>query len=104
MRLNELQSIVDEWIRANGDYWDEFQILARLTEELGEVAADLQRQAGLRPRPTEIDLEAEVGDLLFTLAVFANKTNIDLARAVERVIKKYNARDAQAWQTKKGQE
>ena len=98
MKLGELQTTVDRWIRANDDYWDQFQILARLTEELGEVAAALQRKEGLRPRKVEVDLEGEVGDLLFTLAAFANVTGIDLDRSITKTIEKYNVRDAKDWQ------
>lgn len=98
--LPDLQSRVDTWIRQHDDYWSEFQILARLTEELGEVSSALQRQAGLRPRKSTVDLEDEVGDLLFTLAAFANKMGIDLDASVNRVFAKYDARDAAAWQEK----
>ena len=98
--LDDLQQRVDTWIRTHDDYWTEFQILARLTEELGEVASALQRQAGLRPRKSEVDLSSEVGDLLFTLAAFANKLNLDLGQSVEQVFAKYDARDAAAWLAK----
>ncbi|MCP4542418.1 MAG: hypothetical protein GY832_35290 [Chloroflexi bacterium] len=98
MNLTDLQTTVDQWIRQNGDYWDQFQILARLTEELGEIAAALQRQEGLRPRKTQVDLEGEVGDLLFTLAAFANVTGIDLDRSIAKTFEKYDLRDSKAWQ------
>ena len=98
MQLSDLQTTVDQWIRRNDDYWDQFQILARLTEELGEIAAALQRLEGLRPRKVEVDLEGEVGDLLFTLAAFANVTGIDLDRSIVKTIEKYDVRDSKAWQ------
>lgn len=98
MKLGELQTTVDRWIRANDDYWDQFQILARLSEELGEIAAALQRREGLRPRKVEVDLEGEVGDLLFTLAAFANVTGIDLDRSITKTMEKYDVRDAKDWQ------
>jgi NTP pyrophosphatase (non-canonical NTP hydrolase) len=97
VELKELQQTVDDWILGIGGYWDKFQILARLTEELGEVSGALQRQEGLRPREVEIDLEDEVGDLLFTVAAFANVMNIDLEQSVAHVMQKYKIRDAQAW-------
>ena len=100
MDLPELQRSVDQWIVQNGGYWNEFQILARLTEELGEVAGALERQAGLRPRRAEVDLELEVGDVLFTLAAFANRNNIDLDQALRRVLAKYDLRDSADWQKK----
>jgi NTP pyrophosphatase (non-canonical NTP hydrolase) len=97
MNLNDVQGAVDAWIKAHGGYWDKFQILARLTEELGEVASALQRVEGLRPRKTEVDLGSEVGDLLFTLAAFANVNDLNLSECVGRVIEKYQGRDSQAW-------
>ncbi len=97
LTLKDLQGAVDLWIREHGGYWTSFQVLARLTEELGEVAAVLQRQEGLRPRKVETDLGAEVGDLLFTLAAFANVSGIDLDEALRRTLEKYNVRDSRAW-------
>lgn len=95
MELQRAQELVDEWIRTKGGgYWNRFQILARLTEEVGELAAALQRVEGLRPRPSQADLEEEVGDVLYTLAAFANVSDIDLGNALEKVIAKYDARDA----------
>lgn len=97
MKLGHAQESVDRWIRANGGYWTAFQILARLTEELGEVSSALQREEGLRPRKVEVDLAAEVGDLLFTLVAFANQRGINLQDAFERTIDKYDRRDSAAW-------
>lgn len=98
MKLDELQERTDCWIQGTGGgYWDQFQILARLTEELGEVSAALQRQEGLRPRRERVDLMGEVGDLLFTLAAFANVKEIRLQDAVEKALSKYEARDGGAW-------
>ena len=102
MNLTQLQTTVDQWIRRNGGYWDQFQILARLTEELGEIASALQRREGLRPRHVDVDLESEVGDLLFTLAAFANVTRIDLNHSIEKTFVKYDVRDAQDWQKTQG--
>jgi NTP pyrophosphatase (non-canonical NTP hydrolase) len=98
MTLSDLQKNVDSWIRKNTGYWESFQILARMTEELGEIAAALQRLSGLRPRKTEVDLEGEIGDLLFTMAAFANAQGIDLEKAFSKVMAKYDARDAALWQ------
>jgi NTP pyrophosphatase (non-canonical NTP hydrolase) len=97
LNLDNMQQEVDTWIRDHGGYWDRFQILARLTEELGEVAGALQRDQGLRPRKTDVDLASEVGDVLFTLAAFANASNLRLSECIESVLHKYTARDSQAW-------
>lgn len=100
MDLPHAQEQVDAWIRAHGGYWDKFQILARLTEELGEVASALQRSEGLRPRKAETDLAGEVGDVLFTLAAFANVNGLDLETCLEQVFEKYDIRDSEAWKAK----
>jgi NTP pyrophosphatase (non-canonical NTP hydrolase) len=102
MTLEKLQQTVDTWIREHGGYWGKFEILARLTEELGEVAATLQRSEGLRPRKVEANLDDEVGDLLFTLAAFANANGLSLEAAFGRVLEKYNLRDSSAWKEQRG--
>ena len=58
--LDDMQSVVDAWIKGHGGYWGKFQIMARLTEENGEIASALQRQEGLRPRRADVDLGDEV--------------------------------------------
>ena len=100
MNLDDVQTEVDVWIREHGGYWDKFQILARLTEELGETASALQRVEGLRPRKADVDLGGEVGDLLFTLAAFANVNDLKLLECLETVMEKYQVRDSQAWKDK----
>ena len=100
MHFKEAQSLVDQWIEQIGGYWDKFQILAQLMEELGEVSAALQRQEGLRPRTTPSDVEGEVGDLLFTLIAFSNVMNLDLEQCLNRTMQKYQTRDAKAWQSR----
>jgi NTP pyrophosphatase (non-canonical NTP hydrolase) len=99
--LTEVQRKVDDAIRSFGGYWGEFELLARLTEELGEVARDLQRQRGMRPRPQPSNLEDEVGDLLFTVAAFANVQKIDLERAFRNVLAKYESRDLKDWEARR---
>jgi NTP pyrophosphatase (non-canonical NTP hydrolase) len=91
------QQQVDAWIQAHGGYWEDWALLARMAEELGEVAGAMQRMKGLRPRQEDVDLAAEVGDLLFILCAFANAHGIDLDDAFARTLAKYNARDSAAW-------
>ena len=71
MNLDALQEIVDQWIQGHGRYWNKFEILARLTEDLGEIATTLQHTEGLRTGRDELNLADEIGDLLFTLAFLA---------------------------------
>lgn len=95
--LAQAQAIAHAWITEHGGYWHEWANLARLLEEAGEVAGAFQRMRGFRPRPTEVDLELELGDLLWCLLVVANQQGVDLAAAFERVLAKVTERDGEAW-------
>ena len=103
MQLREQQARVNDWILevARG-YWGDFEVLARLTEELGELSAALQREAGLRPRKANVDVASEMGDVLFTLLALANLRQIDLQSALDGVFEKYDVRDGDAWRQRKG--
>lgn len=64
--MQKIQGDVDKWIRGEGGYWGEFEILGRLMEELGEVAQSLRKNEGSKTKE-------EVGDLFFTLIASSNK-------------------------------
>ncbi|MBC7543140.1 MAG: transcriptional regulator [Candidatus Sericytochromatia bacterium] len=100
MDLQACQQDVDAWIKDHGGYWDEFVTLARMSEELGEVSAALQRLRGFRPRKVDVDLGGEVGDLLFVLCSFANQQGLSLDACFTQVMAKITARDSQAWKDK----
>ena len=103
LELQELQKIVDGFINEIGGYWEDSIILARMIEELGEIAHVLQRLKGFRPIPKdsnidfEAELELEIGDLLFVLISLANKRNINLEETLLGVIEKYRRRDLPKW-------
>lgn len=104
MELRELQREVDRWIAPFG-YWDPLANLARLTEEVGELAREINHRWGPKTKkPTEDtgDVALELGDILFVVAVLANQMNIDLEDAFRRVMEKYRSRDADRWQRKGG--
>ena len=101
MELKKLQKLVDEFINEIGGYWGDSVILARLIEELGEIAHVIQHLKGFRP-PLEdatIDLDAELelemGDLFFVLISLANKRNISLEEALR--VAKQESTTASAW-------
>ena len=79
-------------------------MLARLAEELGELARVLAHRHGKPPKPGEAegDLAEELGDLLFVLISLANREGVDLEAAFCRVMAKYRARDRSRWTPKDG--
>jgi NTP pyrophosphatase (non-canonical NTP hydrolase) len=100
--LKELQREVDRWIAPFG-YWHPLANLTRLTEEVGELAREVNHRWGPKTKkPTEEtgDVALEMGDILFVVAAMANQMNIDLEDAFRRVLAKYQQRDANRWKRK----
>lgn len=101
MRLSEAQAAVDAWIsRFEEGYWPPLTNLARLTEEVGELAREMNHRFGhktKRPDEAEQDLALELGDVLFVLLVIANQQGIDMEHTLERVLEKYRSRDGDRW-------
>ncbi|HSI20179.1 MAG TPA: nucleotide pyrophosphohydrolase [Verrucomicrobiae bacterium] len=97
MAISPLQSQVDEWAsQFPVPYWQPLEILARLTEETGELARELNHQFGAKKKKkTEAagDIGDEISDIFFTLICLANSQNISLDEAWERMMNKINNRD-----------
>lgn len=105
MELQEMQQEVDTWLRQFKDpYWPPLANLARLTEEVGELARELNHRFGPKQKKeTEdtADLALELGDILFVVAALANQLDIRLEDGFRGVMAKYQQRDANRW-TKAG--
>lgn len=101
MRLREAQAAVDAWIsRFEEGYWPPLTNLARLTEEVGELAREMNHRFGHKTKredEPEQDLAMELGDVLFVLLVIANEQGIDLEETLEKVLAKYRTRDGERW-------
>ena len=98
LTLRDAQALVDAWMRAQGwSYWHPLAQLARMTEELGEVARVVNHLYGEKPKkPDEPqqDLGLEMADLLYTMICLANAKGVDLQEALERTLNKYRGRDS----------
>ena len=99
-----MQREVDGWIsQFEEGYWQPLSMLARLTEEVGELAREVNHRFGEKPKKageSESDLALEMGDILFILCAFANSLDIDLDDAFRRVMEKYRSRDKDRWTPK----
>jgi NTP pyrophosphatase (non-canonical NTP hydrolase) len=105
MELSEAQARVDAWIgQFEEGYWPPLANLARLTEEVGELARLLNDRFGPKKKkagePVQ-DLGEELADVLFVLLVIANEQKIDMSAALERVLEKYRVRDSGRWAPKR---
>ena len=99
--IQELQMEVDTYIsQFKEGYFSPLAMLARLTEELGELAREINHFYGEKPKKTDETaktIEEELGDLFFVVICLANSLNIDLEQAHDYVMNKFNTRDQNRW-------
>lgn len=99
--IQDLQEDVNTYIgQFKEGYFSPLAMLARMTEELGELAREVNHYYGEKPKKAnevEKTIEEELGDLFFVLICFANSLNIDLQKAHETVINKFASRDKDRW-------
>ena len=101
LTLAEAQARVDAWIgQFEEGYWPPLANLARLVEEVGELARLMNHQFGPKRKKAgeaEQELGEELADILFVILVLANERKIDLGSALEGVLEKYRVRDSERW-------
>jgi len=102
--LADVQQEIDQLIKKEwqSDYWSPLSSLARLTEEVGELAREINHTYGEKPKKASEapgSIASELADILYITASLANSLNIDLDQAFEEVMAKYQKRDAQRWKT-----
>jgi NTP pyrophosphatase (non-canonical NTP hydrolase) len=102
--LRDAQQAVDRWIgQYKEGYFSPLSNLARLAEEVGELAREINHRFGEKTkRRDEPDgsLALELADVLFVVICIANSQGIDLDDAFARMMRKVTSRDADRW-TKK---
>jgi len=106
MSLAESQQRVDRWIaQFEQGYFHPMTNLARLAEEVGELAREINHSFGektKKPGEPPGDLGMEIADILFVLICIANREGIDLQQAFDRMMTKVETRDATRWTRKSG--
>ncbi len=102
MHIAELQRDVHSYIsQFREGYFPPLVNLARLAEEVGELARELNHLEGRKTKKDdepEGDVALELADILFVLVVLANQMEIDLEDAVQRTMHKYRVRDEDRWE------
>ena len=107
--LAEIQQEIDHLIKEEwqSSYWSPLSSLARLTEEVGELAREINHTYGEKPKKASEEqgsIAAEMADILFILASLANSLEIDLNTAFGEVMAKYQRRDSRRWTSKASDE
>ncbi|KMT51335.1 nucleotide pyrophosphohydrolase [Bacillus cytotoxicus] len=99
--MKDMQKEVDAYIgQFKEGYFSPLAMMARLTEEMGELAREINHYYGEKPKKTtekEKTIEEELGDILFVMICMANSLNIDLEIAHNTVMNKFNTRDKDRW-------
>lgn len=107
LNMKEMQQVVDNYINQfEVGYFSPLASLARLTEEVGELAREINHQYGEKQKkatePEKAVIE-ELGDVLFVIITLANSLEIDLEEAFSLVMDKFNQRDKYRFKRVDGQ-
>ena len=104
MSLRDAQQTVDRWIgQYKEGYFSPLTNVARLTEEVGELAREINHRFGEKTKRTdeaEGSVAMELADVLFVVICLANSQGIDLDEAFAAMMRKVTSRDADRWTRK----
>ncbi|MFC5714244.1 nucleotide pyrophosphohydrolase [Thalassorhabdus alkalitolerans] len=99
--MEQMQKEVDEYIgQFKEGYFSPLAMLARMTEEVGELAREVNHLYGEKPKKSTEDVKAmeqEIGDMMFVLICFANSLDINMEESFDLVMEKFNTRDKDRW-------
>ena len=102
--MKKMQKQVDEWVKQYKiGYFKPLEILARLMEEVGELAREINHTFGPKKKKAtenEKEIGDEIGDIIFTLTCLANSLKIDLDKSFKGVMSKLYKRDKDRWKKK----
>ena len=91
MEIKEAQKKAEELILHYGDCWEPLSMMARITEEVGELARAMNIKYGGKKSKYEGDgreIGEELADILFTTLAMASAQKIDLNEVYEKKVKK----------------
>ncbi|MTD30047.1 nucleotide pyrophosphohydrolase [Planomicrobium sp. YIM 101495] len=102
--IKQIQGEVDAYIgQFKEGYFTPMELVARLTEELGELSREVMHEFGPKKKKEDEQdnsIGAELGDLLFVMTCLANSLDIDLQEEHDKVLQKFNSRDKDRWTRK----
>lgn len=104
MSFRDAQDAVDRWVgQFEEGYFPPLVNVARLAEEVGELAREVNHQFGpKKKKPDEApgSIPMELADIVFVVICLANSQKIDLDEAFAQMMAKVTARDAGRWSKK----
>jgi NTP pyrophosphatase (non-canonical NTP hydrolase) len=104
MSFREAQTAVDQWVsQFEEGYFPPLVNVARLAEEVGELAREVNHQFGTKNKKADEppgSIAMELADIVFVVICIANSQRIDLDAAFAEMIAKVTSRDADRWTRK----
>jgi NTP pyrophosphatase (non-canonical NTP hydrolase) len=104
MSFRDAQQAVDQWVgQFEQGYFAPLANVARLAEEVGELAREVNHQFGPKAKKPEEEagsIPMELADILFVVICMANEQHIDLDEAFGKMMAKVTSRDAGRWSKK----
>ena len=92
MSLDDLQKQVDDWANQYSPaYWPPLEQLGRMTEELGELAREINHKYGVKKKKMgeqEGGIGKELTDIIFTAMCIANREGINLQKEWDDMMQK----------------
>jgi NTP pyrophosphatase (non-canonical NTP hydrolase) len=91
MKISEAQNKVEKLILHYGDYWEPLSMMARISEEVGELARAMNIKYGGKKSKGSGDgreIEEELADVLITTLALANAQKIDMGKVFEEKMAK----------------
>lgn len=97
MEMHEMQKIVDDYIgQFKVGYFSPLAMMARMTEETGELAREINHYYGEKQKKEsedEKEISEELADILFLVICMANSLDIDMTEAFQKTMGKFQSRD-----------
>lgn len=104
MSFRDAQQAVDRWVgQFEEGYFPPLANVARLAEEVGELAREVNHQFGPKKKKADESpgsIPMELADILFVVICIANSQQIDLDVAFTQMMAKVTSRDAGRWTRK----
>lgn len=95
---------MDRWVdQFEEGYFPPLVNVARLAEEVGELAREVNHQFGPKKKKADEQpgsIAMELADILFVVICIANSQRIDLDDAFDQMMAKVTSRDAGRWTRK----
>ncbi len=107
MEMSDMQKMVDDYIgQFKAGYFSPLASMARMTEEVGELAREINHYHGEKQKKEseeEQEIAEELADILFITITMANSLDIDLTEAFQETMAKFQTRDKYRFERIDGQ-